>query len=90
MPLIESLPEGLNTVIGERGSKLSGGQKQKESPIARALLKNAPILLFQTKLPVRWIRESEKYIQASLEELQQGRTSFVVAHRLSTIVKMQI
>ena len=83
MPWIDSLPEGLRTRIGENAVKLSGGQRQRLS-IARALLKDAPILLLDEATSAL-DSDSERYIQASLERLMKGRTTFVVAHRLSTI-----
>jgi subfamily B ATP-binding cassette protein MsbA len=83
LPFIESLPEGFDTRIGENAVKLSGGQRQRLS-IARALLKDAPILLLDEATSAL-DSESERYIQASLDRLMAGRTTFVVAHRLSTI-----
>lgn len=81
--LIRSLPEGLNTPVGAGGSQLSGGQRQRIS-IARAFLKNAPILLLDEATSAL-DTESERHIQTSLDTLMKGRTTFVVAHRLSTI-----
>ena len=83
LPFIESLPAGFDTRIGENAVKLSGGQRQRLS-IARALLKDAPILLLDEATSAL-DSESERYIQASLDRLMKGRTTFVVAHRLSTI-----
>jgi subfamily B ATP-binding cassette protein MsbA len=83
LPFIESQPEGFATRIGENAVKLSGGQRQRLS-IARAILKDAPVLLLDEATSAL-DSESERYIQASLERLMQGRTTFVVAHRLSTI-----
>lgn len=83
MPWIDSLPQGLSTRIGENAVKLSGGQRQRLS-IARALLKDAPILLLDEATSAL-DSDSERFIQASLERLMKGRTTFVVAHRLSTI-----
>lgn len=80
---IESLPKGLDTVIGELGSRLSGGEKQRMC-IARALLKNAPVLILD-EATASLDSEAERLVQKALENLMKGRTSFVIAHRLSTI-----
>ena len=80
---IMSLPEGYNTDIGQRGVKLSGGQKQRLS-IARVFLKNPPVLIFDEATSAL-DNESEKIVQHSLELLAKDRTTFVIAHRFSTI-----
>ena len=80
---IMSFPNGYDTDIGQRGTKLSGGQKQRLS-IARVFLKNPPILIFDEATSAL-DNESEQVVQQSLEELAKNRTTFVIAHRLTTI-----
>ncbi|MFE2755245.1 ABC transporter ATP-binding protein [Actinosynnema sp. NPDC059335] len=82
----EALPDGFDTMVGERGVKLSGGQRQRVA-LARAILRDAPILLLDEATSAL-DSESELLVQEALWRLMEGRTAFVVAHRLSTVVRM--
>lgn len=82
---ITALPNGYATLVGERGSKLSGGERQRIA-IARALLKSAPILILDEATSAL-DAETEEHVQQALTRLTQGRTTFVIAHRLATVMK---
>ena len=85
---IDELPLGYDTMVGEQGIKLSGGQRQRLA-IARAMLKNAPILLLDEATSAL-DTESERKVQSALHELMQGRTTLVIAHRLSTVLDADV
>lgn len=80
---VEAMPEGLDTLVGDNGMRLSGGQRQRLA-IARAIYKDAPILILDEATSAL-DSESERHVQAALETLMKGRTTLVIAHRLSTI-----
>jgi subfamily B ATP-binding cassette protein MsbA len=84
LDFIQALPDGLDTVIGQRGIRLSGGQRQRIA-IARAMLKDAPILLLD-EATSSLDNEAEQQVKVALQRLMQGRTTLIVAHRLSTVI----
>lgn len=88
LDFVDSLPDGLETHVGENAGQLSGGQRQRLA-IARALIKNAPILILDEATSAL-DNESERQVQASLERLMDGRTTLVIAHRLSTVQKADV
>jgi subfamily B ATP-binding cassette protein MsbA len=83
MEFVDELPRGLDTIVGDRGVLLSGGQRQRIA-IARALLKDAPVLILDEATSAL-DTESERHIQNALDQLMHGRTTLVIAHRLSTV-----
>jgi subfamily B ATP-binding cassette protein MsbA len=83
LEFVDGLPQGMHTLVGENAARLSGGQRQRLA-IARALIKNAPILILDEATSAL-DNESERQVQASLERLMKGRTTLVIAHRLSTV-----
>ena len=85
---IDRLPEGLETLVGDDGAKLSGGERQRVA-IARALLKDAPILILDEATSAL-DAESERNVQAALDEVMRGRTTIVIAHRLSTVERADV